>query len=89
MLKKKTATKKAPDPVIGPAAPIQVEHEAAMAHLHQVYENHLEDTMGHLHNRFEAFISESRLPLPHVLLVLHMLIDETTDQARKKYLGEA
>jgi hypothetical protein len=41
--------------------------------------------MALLHNRFVAFIAESRLPLPQVLLVLEMLITETIDQAKRKY----
>jgi hypothetical protein len=53
-----------------------------------VYEKHLEDSMAHLHNQFVAFVSESRLPLPQVLLVLEMLVIQTIEQARKKYLGE-
>ena len=72
----------------GPAcSPTQAEHAAAMARLQEVYEDHLNESMAHLHNRFVAFIGESRLPIPQVLLVLHMLIAETTDQAKKKYLG--
>jgi len=63
-------------------------HEAAVAHLRSVYEDHLNDSMALLHNRFVAFIAESRLPIPQVLLVLKMLEAETIDQAKKKYLGE-
>jgi hypothetical protein len=51
------------------------------------YEAYLEDQMGHLHNRFVAFISESRLPLPQALLVIKMLEAEIMEQASKKYLG--
>lgn len=73
----------------GPACSPTVEnHEAAVAHLREVYEDYLNESMAQLHNRFVAFIAESRLPIPQVLLVLHMLIAETTDQAKKKYLGE-
>lgn len=45
----------------------------------------MEDEMGQLHNRFVAFISESKLPLPMVVLVLEMLLAEATDQALVKY----
>jgi predicted dithiol-disulfide oxidoreductase (DUF899 family) len=73
----------------GPAcSPTVAEHEAAVAHLRTVYEDHLNESMAHLHNRFVAFIGESRLPLPQVLLVLEMLVAETIDQAKRKYLGE-
>ena len=52
------------------------------------YDLYLTDQMGHLHNQFVAFISEGQIPLPHVLMVLEMLVDETKEMARKKYLGE-
>lgn len=45
----------------------------------------MEDRMGQLHNRFVAYISESKLPLPMVVLVLQMLLAEATDQALVKY----
>jgi predicted dithiol-disulfide oxidoreductase (DUF899 family) len=64
------------------------QQQAALAHLGSVYEDHLDTTMAHLHNRFVAFIAESRLPIPQVLLVLKMLVVETVNQAKKKYLGE-
>jgi hypothetical protein len=64
------------------------EEAAVLAKLRLVYEKHLDDEMGLLHNRFVAFISESRLPLPQVLLVLEMLVAETKYQAMKKYLGK-
>jgi hypothetical protein len=72
----------------GPACSPTVEQlEAAMAHLRGVYEDNLVDSMGMLHNRFVAFVAESKLPLPQVLLVLEMLVSETIEQAKKKYLG--
>ena len=70
----------------GPAcSPTVADHEAAVAHLRGVYEDHLNDSMALLHNRFVAFIAESRLPLPQVLLVLEMLTAETIMQAKTKY----
>ena len=69
-------------------SPTVDQHEAALEKLRLLYQDHLEETMALLHNRFVAFIAESRLPLPQVLLVLHLLIAETVDQAKKKYLGE-
>lgn len=69
-------------------SPTVAEHEAAVAHLRGVYEDHLNESMAHLHNRFVAFIAESRLPIPQVLLVLKILEAETIEQAKKKYLGE-
>jgi len=74
------------DPDPGPACSPTVEnHEAAVAHLRSVYEDHLNDSMALLYNRFVAFIAESRLPLPQVLLVLEMLVAETIAQAKTKY----
>jgi hypothetical protein len=64
------------------------EQAAALEKLAQVYEERLNDKMGLLHNRFEAFISESGLPLTHALMVLEVLKAEIMDQAKKKYLGE-
>jgi predicted dithiol-disulfide oxidoreductase (DUF899 family) len=82
-------TKKKINPDPGPAcSPTQAEHDAAVAHLRGVYEDHLNDSMAHLHNRFVGFIAESRLPLPQVFLVIKMLEVETIEQAKKKYLGE-
>ena len=70
----------------GPACSPTVEnHEAAVAHLRSVYEDHLNDSMALLHNRFVAFIAESRLPLPQVLLVLEILVAGTIMQAKQKY----
>ena len=81
--------KKKTNPEPGPAcSPTQADHDVAVAHLRSIYEDHLNESMAHLHNRFVAFVAESRLPIPQVLLVLHMLIAETTEQAQKKYLGE-
>jgi hypothetical protein len=59
----------------------------ALAELSQAYETHLEDAMGHLYNRFVAYIAESRLPLPQALLVLKMVEQEVMIQARQRYMG--
>lgn len=54
-----------------------------------IIQNH-EDTntemMGHLHNRFVAFISESKLPIPMVITVLQLLLHESVDMAVEKYI---
>lgn len=70
-----------------PPIPTPQDHAVALERVRLVYENHLVDEMGMLHNRFVAYIAESRLPLPQVLLVLEMLVSETIDQAKKKYVG--
>lgn len=51
------------------------------------FQTQVEEQMGHLHNQFVAFISESRVPLPQVVMVLQMLLKEAADQAFAKYLG--
>lgn len=82
------ARKKAKAPPVEPVSTPEQDREMALEKVRVAYENHLTDEMGHLHNRFVAFIGESRLPIPQVLLVLEMLIAETIEQAKKKYLGE-
>lgn len=59
----------------------------ALDQVRKIYEEHLTDEMGKLHNQFVAFVSESRLPLPQVLIVLEMLKAETIEIARQKYMG--
>ena len=74
---------------LGPAcSPTQEQQDAAVLKLARIYEDNLETMMARLHNQFVAFISESRLPLPQVLLVLQMLVAETVKQANRKFLGE-
>lgn len=59
-----------------------------VASLRREVEIEITDEMGELHNNFVAIISASKIPLPHVSLVLDMLKRETIEQAFKKYLGE-
>jgi len=63
---------------------IEREKELLIHKLGIAYDNHLHDSMGILHNRFVSFISESRLPLPHVITVLTILLNESIDQFKKK-----
>jgi len=51
------------------------------------YESQLDERMGQLYNQFVSFISASQLPLSQVLIVLEIIIRETVDQAKKRYLG--
>ncbi len=74
-------------PVVEPQALTQANHEAAKAHLQEVYVNYLDETMGHLNNRIIAYIAESRLPLPQALLVIRMVEAQLIKQAENKYLG--
>ncbi len=48
----------------------------------------IEEQMADLHNRFVAYISEAKIPLPFVITVLELLLHEAREQAIKKYLGE-
>jgi len=50
------------------------------------YEARVNDATGHLHNHMVAYISEAKIPLPQILLVLNMLWMETMEQCRKQYL---
>ena len=61
--------------------------EAILNALSKEYEARLNDQMANLHNQFVAFIAAANVPLPQTLLVLQMLVQETIEQAYKKYLG--
>lgn len=56
--------------------------------LEKQYQQYITDKAGELHNKLVAFISESKIPLIQVLLVLEMLLDETKTQLRKQHFGE-
>lgn len=62
--------------------------EALLKQFEQDFDRTLTDRMGHLHNRMVAFISESRLPITHVITVLQMLLAEANEQAMQKFVGE-
>lgn len=70
-------------------AQIAMENQRVlMGALADAYEDQLNTEMGQLHNQFVVFISTARLPLPQVLLVLQILVQETVEQATRKYLGD-
>jgi hypothetical protein len=48
------------------------------------YEQSLDDATGQLHNRFVAYIAESRAPIYNVLVVLDILRAEVVEQIRKR-----
>ena len=52
------------------------------------FDETLNDRMGHLHNQIVGFVSESRLPITHVITVLQMLLSEANEQAFKKFVKE-
>ncbi len=74
----------AADPLVEQA---QAQHAATQALLRESYEAQLDEQMGQLHDQLIVFISTAQLPLPQVLLVLEILISETTEQARQHYMG--
>lgn len=55
--------------------------------LEKQYNQYITDKAGELHNKMVAFVSESKIPLIQVLLVLTMLLDEVKEQLRKQHLG--
>lgn len=49
----------------------------------------LDQEMEKLHNRFVAYISESKLPIMQVIMVLQILLGEAVEMANKKYVEGA
>jgi len=66
--------KKTPEDLL---AKHKAEFEAA-------HEEAIDDATGQLYNRFVAYISEARIPLNNVLMVLEILKIEAVEQMRKK-----
>lgn len=83
--RKQPVIKETPPPVV-PTPELTLAPDALEA-VRGLYESYLDDEMGNLHNQFVAFISESKLPLPQVLIVLKILEAETIEIARHKYMG--
>lgn len=52
------------------------------------YNQYMADQAGRLHNQIVAFISQSKIPLVQVMLVLEMLLEETKRNCYDKYLGK-
>jgi len=50
------------------------------------YNTAIDQQMEHLHNRFVAYISESKLPVMQVVMVLQILLSEAVEMATKKYV---
>ena len=48
------------------------------------YEQALDDQTGNLYNQFVAYISEAKIPLYHVLVVLEVVKTEVIRQIRKR-----
>ena len=63
------------------------KQQALIDKVGEEYLSRLDDEMGRLHNQFVAFISATKVPLPHVVMVLQILLRETTDEAMRRYLG--
>lgn len=56
--------------------------------LEKRYNLYIAEQAGALHNKLVAFVSESKIPLVQVLLVLEILLDEVKEQLKKMHLGE-
>lgn len=56
--------------------------------LEKRYNQYITDKAGLLHNQIAAFISGSKVPLLHVLLVLELLLEETKRRLYDEYLGK-
>jgi len=74
-------------PTDGEVAEALERRHAILHAVGEAYAAQLDEQMGLLHNQFVAFISEAKLPLPQVLLVLEILVNETVEQAKAKYVG--
>ena len=81
---KKQATKKNKHQNLPGHLPSEIVDRIVLDH-----ENGIEDRMGHLYNRFVGYISEAKLPVPQVVTVLNMLLQDALGIAEKKYKGGA
>jgi hypothetical protein len=74
-------------PIVESDAEIAIKKQTELLQqLGEAYSTQLDDQMGLLYNQFVVYISTSKLPLPQVLLVLEMLVNETVSQAKHRYV---
>jgi hypothetical protein len=52
------------------------------------YDEYIHNQCGILHNQIYAWVSESKVPLIQVMLVLELLLEECKRECYKKYLEE-
>lgn len=52
------------------------------------YNEYINDQAGMLNNKIIAFVSESKIPLIQVMLVLEILLENCKRQCYEKYLGK-
>ena len=50
------------------------------------YNTAIDQQMEYLHNQFVVYISESKLPIMQVIMVLQILLKESVDMATQKYV---
>ena len=62
------------------------ERKAKKASPQQKYEQEVQDRAGQLHNTLAAHITESKLSLHLLLMVVDLLRDECLSMCKKKYL---
>jgi len=51
------------------------------------HESNIIDRMGHLYNRFVAYIAEAQVPINQVVTVLSLLLRDALTIAEKRYKG--
>lgn len=51
------------------------------------YQEQVDHNSGQLYNKFVGFISEARIPIAQVILVLTLLLEDAKDIAKKKCFG--
>lgn len=52
------------------------------------YNTAIDQQMEYLHNQFVVYISESKLPIMQVIMVLQILLKESVEMAIQKYVKE-
>ncbi len=70
-----------------PVQAAQARWEDSQRIFAEAYEAELDERTGQFHNQLVVLVASSKLPLTSVMLVLQMLMVETVEQAKGKYLG--
>lgn len=62
--------------------------QVTVARANKRQEQKLAEQMGNVHNAIVALLSESKLPITHINLVLDFVKASALEQAKKFYVGE-
>jgi hypothetical protein len=62
--------------------------EETFSRLTKIYDDQINDQMGHLYNKFVTYISESKIPVAMVIVVLEILLQEALARAKEGYMGK-